>query len=183
LAVSACLLSAPALAEAPAYELQKHKSHIKFFAIQNGASVEGKFNEFSADIRFDPEHTDQSSIKVVIKTGSVSMRNEEILTNIKLPDWLSVEVFPEAVFTSKKINRMPSTDNYYAEGQLTLRDKTMPVVLNFHMDHFDDNVAVASGSVTLHRKDFGVGQGEWARDDVIKDEVRVEFRVATEKKK
>lgn len=183
LVVSAFFMTlSSALAEVPSYAVIKEKSFLKFVAIQNNAPVEGKFEDFTADIRFDPDHVDQSKIIVEVATGSVTASNSDILQNIKMPDWLSVQAFPKAVFTSGKINRMPGTDNYYADGTLTLRDKTVPVVMNFMMERFDAKSAIATGSVTLHRKDFGVGQGAWAKDDVIKDEVRVEFRIAADKK-
>ena len=170
-----------ALAEAPAYKLVKEKSALKFFAIQNNAPVEGRFDDFTTDIHFDPEHLDQSSIKVEVNTGSVHVENQDVLTNIKLPVWLSTEAFPKATYVSKKITRMPSSDNYYVDGELTIRGKKVPATLNFRMEHFDSSNAVASGNISIMRKDFDVGQGEWSRDDVIKNEVRIEFRVATEK--
>jgi len=182
LAASTLFIAAATLADVPAYEMVKSKSFLKFFAIQNGAPVEGKFEDFTTDIRFDPDHLDQSSITVNVAIGSVVVADPDVLKNIKMPDWLSADAFPKAIFICKKLTRMPSSDNYYADGQLTLRGKTAPVVLNFQMVHFDDKNAVATGSVTLHRKDYDIGQGEWSRDDVIKDEVRVEFRIAAEKK-
>lgn len=181
LAASFLLLAPSALADAPSYKLIKEKSFIKFFAIQNSASIEGRFAEFSGDITFDPDHLDQSKVTIEVQTGSIAMSNEEVLANVKTADWLSVQAFPTAVFTSKKISRMPSTNNYYIDGQLTLRGQTLPVVLNFTMEHFESTNAIATGYITLQRKDFGVGQGEWAKDDVVKDAVRVEFRVAAEK--
>jgi polyisoprenoid-binding protein YceI len=180
--VASTLFAGAALADVPSYSVIKEKSYLKFFAIQNGAPVEGKFDDFTADIKFDPEHLDQSSIHVEVATGSVSAADGDIVQNLKMPEWLSVAAFPKAVFACKKLTRMPNSDNYYAEGSLKLRDKTVPVMLNFQMEHFDASSAVAKGSITLHRKDFGVGQGEWAKDDVVKDEVRVEFRIAADKK-
>lgn len=182
LAASILWVTYPAFANVPRYALIPQKSFIKFFAIQNNVPLEGKFSDFDVDIRFDPEQLDQSSITVEVRTGSIAMFNQEVLQNVRTSDWLSVDAFPKATFKSHKITRMTNTDNYYADGTLTLRDKTVPVVLNFKMDHIDNRTAIASGYATLHRRKFGVGQGEWANDEVIKDEVRVEFRVAAEKK-
>jgi len=179
------LLPLPALAAnvpVPAYSLVKDKSMLKFVAIQNGAPIEGNFKDFTADIHFDPKQLDKSSIKVEVNTASVSTPNEDVEQNIKLPEWLSTQAFPKAMFKCTKLTRMPQSDNYYADGQLTLRGKMLPVVLNFQMEHLDDKTAIAKGYITLHRRDFGIGQGQWAKDDVIKDEVRVEFRVVAEKK-
>jgi polyisoprenoid-binding protein YceI len=76
---------------------------------------------------------------------------------------------------------MPQSNYYYADGTLTLHGAAVPVVLNFQIEHFDDQNATATGYVTLRRTEFGVGQGQWSHDDVIKDEVRVEFRVSARK--
>ncbi len=170
------LLAAPAWAEAPAYTVVKEKSHLKFFAIQNSAPVGGGFSDFTADIRFDPDHTDQSHINVEVNMGSITVANDDVAKNITLPEWLSTKEFPKAIFKSKKITRTPMSNDYFAEGELTLRGKTAPVILNFTLKH-TGNAAIAEGFATLKRKDYGVGQGQWAKDDIIKNEVRVEFRI------
>lgn len=182
LAASGLFFAASAFAAAPSYTIIKEKSALRFFAIQNNAPVEGMFKDFTGDIKFDPDHPEESKVTIEVNMGSIAMSSPDVLTYAKAPEWLSVEAFPKAVFTSRKITRMPSTNNYYADGLLTLRDKTVPVTINFTMEHFDASNAIATGFATLHRKDFGVGQGEWAKDDVVKDEVRVEFRVAAQKK-
>jgi len=174
-------LSGSAGAAAPSYSVIKEKSFIKFFAIQNNAPIEGKFKEFSADITFDADHLDQSIVTVEVKTGSVEASYDEVAKNIKTPDWLSTDQFPTAIFKTKNINRMPMSDNYYAEGELTLRGKTSPVTLNFQLEQPSATTAIAKGYVTLHRNDFGVGQGEWSGSDTIKNEVRVEFRITAQK--
>jgi polyisoprenoid-binding protein YceI len=168
-------------ADLPVYMLVKEKCSLKFIAIQNGAPVEGKFTDFNADIHFDPDLLDKSSISAEVSTDSVTTANEDVEKNVKLPDWLSTEAFPKAIFKTKKISRMPQSDNYYADGVLTLRGKTQPVVLNFSLKTFG-KTQVAEGYVTLRRNEFNIGQGEWSRDDVIKNEVRVEFRIVAETK-
>jgi len=163
------------------YAVIKEKSYLKFIALQNSAPVEGAFDDYTAEIHFDPEHPEVSTIKAEIATGSVRTADEEIAKNLKLAQWLDVSAFPKAVFECQKLNRMPSTDSYYGDGTLTLHGKTLPVVINFQMEHFDGENAVAKGFVTIRRTDFGIGQGEWAKDDVIRNEVRVEFRIAAKK--
>jgi polyisoprenoid-binding protein YceI len=171
------LAASPALAaNVPSYAINKDKSVLKFYAIQNGAAVAGNFSDYTAEIKFEPEQLDKSSIKVEVATGSVSVSNADVQKNIVLPDWLSTEAFPKATFVSKKISRTPGTSNYFAEGELTLRGKTAPVTLNFSLTQTGD-VAIAKGIATLNRNDYGVGQGQWAKDDVINNAVRVEFRI------
>lgn len=169
------------IADVPNYSVNKEKSVIKFIAIQNGAPLEGKFKDYTAAIKFDSNDLKQSSVEIEIKTASVEVTYDEVAQNIKMPDWLSTEQFPTATFKSKTLSRMPNTDNYYAEGELTLRNKTLPIIVNFQLDQSNDKIALAKGYATLLRNDFGVGQGEWAKTDTIKNEVRVEFRIVAQK--
>lgn len=180
--LTAGFLPHAAFADLPSYSVVKEKSFIKFTAIQNDAAIEGRFKDYTADIHFDHENLLDSSITVEVDTGSVMVENEDVQKNITLPEWLGVVEFPKAVFSCKRLVRMPESENYYAEAKLTLHGKTLPVVLNFQLERFDGEVAVATGYVSLRRFDYSIGQGEWSRDDVIKNEVRVDFRIFAEKK-
>lgn len=171
----------PAYSAEQAYKLIKEKSTLKFYAINNGAPVEGQFKDFSANINFNPDKLEDSKIIVEVNISSVYTDYDELVKNLLSKDWFSAEEFPKAVFTSTTISRMPNSDNYYADGTVKLRDKTMPVMLNFQLQFTDAKNAIAKGYVTIHRNDFGIGQGEWKKDDVVKNEVRVEFRVVAEK--
>lgn len=178
--VLAAGMSSSASAEPVKFTMIKEKSHLKFVAMQNNAPVTGKFNEFDTDISFDFTRVQDGKIKAVVKTGSVSTDYEEVEKNLRLPDWLAVEAFPEATFETTKISQIPESNDYYAEGNLKLRDKTVPIMLNFQLKDYGD-VTIAEGYATIKRNDFGVGQGEWTKVDVVKNEVRVEFRIAAKK--
>src|SRR5271154_6720261 len=90
LAVSALFVAFAALADVqpvPSYTLVKEKSFLRFFAIQNGAPVAGEFKDFTADIHFDPKQLDKSSISVEVNTDSISSADDDIVKNLKLPEW------------------------------------------------------------------------------------------------
>ncbi len=181
LALVVSLLSAPAFAAADNYKMIKEKSSLKFFANNNNAPVEGQFKDFLADIKFDHEKPEDSKISVVVDIKSIAANADKLAETLLGKDWFSADVFPKAVFTSTKITRMPSSENYYGEGTLKIRDKTVPVNINFSLQFADADNAIAKGYVTLRRNDFGIGQGSFAKDDALKNEVRVEFRVAAQK--
>ena len=166
----------------PSYELDKAKSTLKFIATQNNAAVEGKFTAFDAVIAFHPDHVEQSSIKVDVDINSLVMTDSQTQATLLTADWFDVAKNPKAVFVSSKVDRIPGTNDYYAPGELTLRGVKAPATLNFSIVYMDDAKVVANGSVTLQRTDFGVGQKEWAKDDVVKKAVRIEFRVTANKK-
>jgi cytochrome b561 len=174
------LFISSAQAAVPEYAMVKEKSSLKFIAMQNGAPLVGEFKDFTATIHFNKDATSESSITAEVNVGSVAVANDDVQKNIALPEWLSTAAFPQAKFTSKKITRTPGTDDYYVNGELTLKGKTLPVTLNFSLQE-TGNTAVAKGFVTLRRTDFSVGEGQWSRDDVIADSVRVELRIVAEK--
>jgi len=181
-AVALCFGSSAWGADMPAYTLVKEKSFVKFIAIQNSAPLAGEFKDFTADIRFDSDMLAKSSITAEVNIGSVSVANGDVQKNITLPEWLSAMAFPKAKFASKKITRTPRTDDYFAEGELTLKGKTMPVTLQFNLQQVD-NTAIAKGYITLSRSDFAIGEGQWAKDDVIGNVVRIELRIVATKSK
>ncbi len=197
---ASCLLAAPAYAatatptaeattatatatKVPSYELVKDKSTLKFTATQNNAPVDGAFSQFDGDITFDPEQLEHSHIYITVDMASLTLADAQTRETVAGTDWLDVGKHPKAVFkTLTGLSRMPGSNDYYAKGELELRGVKAPVTINFTVDFMDDTKVVASGYVTLQRTDYGVGQGEWSRDDVIKKSVRVEFRITANKK-
>lgn len=181
LSAALCFLCPPAQAAMAHYELVKEKSAVKFYAIVNGAPLEGRFKDFSAQINLDPEKPEESSLRAEVEVASVEVGNEDVAKNIVLPEWLSAAAFPKATLVMKKLSRFPETMNYYGDGELTLRGIAKPVSVSFQIERMDDAGAVAKGYFTLQRKDYQLGGDQWKNDDVIKNEVRVDFRVYAKK--
>ena len=184
LLLSSPLIAADASAPVPEFVMTKDQSFLKFIALQNGAPVTGEFKDFSAKILFDPHQMDKSKLTVEVTMKDVAGPSDDMISSLKLPEWFSVDAFPKATFTSTVFHMMPGTDEkqYYVDGELTLRGQKKPLTLNFSFEHLDDKHAVATGFTTIPRKDFGVGQGEWAKEDVIRNDVRVEFRIVADRK-
>jgi polyisoprenoid-binding protein YceI len=59
-----------------------------------------------------------------------------------------------------------------AIGDLTIRGKTMPVVIPFTLD-IENKTAHMKGEVSLNRTNFGIGQGQWADESTVKHDVKV----------
>ena len=83
-AVAVALSVSPVFAEVSDYKLIKQKSFVKFYAIQNSAPVQGRFDEFSTDIKFSPDAPAQSVIKVDVDTSSVRTAHEDVAKNLKI---------------------------------------------------------------------------------------------------
>lgn len=177
------LLLLPTLGAAavPTWKIVANQSSITFTATQNGAPVSGGFKTFSGEINFDPNQLKTSNVHIVVDTGSVTASYGQVTDTLKTPDWFNVKVFPQAVF---KANNFIKTGDktYQADGTLTIRDKTVPVKLDFTLDEYTNDKAHVKGSTLIKRTQFGVGQGDWAKTDAIKDDVKVDFTLAAVKK-
>ncbi|WP_119167635.1 YceI family protein [Algihabitans albus] len=174
-AVLVFLLALPAAAqEAPIWVANHDESRVGFIAIQSGSDVEGYFDEWSADIAFDPE-TATGRVEIVVQTASVDSGARDRDDSVKGDGLLHVEAFPEARFLAERFEAT-GEGSFEAHGDLTLRDTTRPVVLPFTLA-VTGETAEAAGGLALDRLDYGVGQGLWADTSMIAAEVRIVFEI------
>ncbi len=160
----------------PEWQIVPGGSSISFTATQNGSPVSGKFKTFMGEIYFDPAQLKASHVKIIVDLNSVSASYGEVADTLKTSDWFDVKLFPQAIFKADEFTRT-GDKTYQASGTLTLRDKTMPIVLTFNLEEYTESQAKISGSTTIKRTLFGVGKGEWASTDAVKDDVTVNFAI------
>lgn len=170
------LLFSPVIFANTQWQIIPTESHLTFTATQNGAPVTGEFKSFSGNIVFNPAELKTSQVMILVDILSVTTSYKEVETTLKSADWFDGKAFPQAIFKAANFSKLDDK-TYEATGTLTIRDKTVPVVLKFTLEKFTKDAAVAKGYTTIKRSDFGVGRGEWAKTDAVKDEVRVEFVV------
>jgi polyisoprenoid-binding protein YceI len=163
------------------WQIAPDKSSLTFTGTQNGAPVSGEFKKFTGDIQFDPAQLNSSQVQITVDTTSVTSSYAQVADTLKTADWFNIKQFPQAVF---KANHFTKTGNnaYQASGTLMLRDKTAPITLNFVLDEYSATQTRAHGDTSFKRTTFGVGQGEWANTNVVKDDVQVHFSLTATKK-
>jgi polyisoprenoid-binding protein YceI len=177
---SALLILSSAAFSAADWKIVPKDSSLAFSATQNGAPVKGTFQNFTGTIQFDPADLKSSHIEITVDLTSVKTGDSEIGGTLKSADWFNTGAFPKAVFKADSFVKS-GDKTYQANGTLTLRDKTQPLVLNFTLENYSDNQALAKGTAVIKRTQFGVGQGDWAKTDAIKDDVEVEFILSATK--
>jgi polyisoprenoid-binding protein YceI len=161
-------------------------SAIRFTAKQQNAPVEGGFEDFSADITFDPGALDASSIAVTIAVESVTTGHKDRDATLRSAAFFDAETWPEARFSSSSIAAL-GDGRYEAAGELTIRDVTKPVTLPFTLEITPDPEnagrlhATGGGEVAISRLDYGVGQGEWASTATVADEVVIAIEIEASK--
>lgn len=168
------MLPLVAVAAVQNWKIVPDQSSLTFTGIQNNAPVSGKFKTFSGDIHFNPADLNASSVRIVVNTDSVTMAYQEIADALKTVDWFDVTKYPQAVFESKKFSKT-GENAYRSNGILIIRNKTVPISINFKVKQLANDKVEITGSTEVKRSLFGVGQGEWASTDEIKDEVKIDF--------
>lgn len=145
-------------------------SKLEWQASFNGQAVKGAFKTWTADIAFDEKDLAGSKIKVAIQLGSVDSGDDDRDSTLKGGDFFNVAATPVAVFESSHI--VKEGNGYVADGTLTLAGVTKGVSLPFTLV-IANGKADAHGKLTLSRKEFGVGKGQWASSSEIGDSVDV----------
>ncbi|HEY8190742.1 MAG TPA: YceI family protein [Micavibrio sp.] len=179
-------LFSPALAgDGPAvsaWKIVAENSALSFEGTQMGAPFKGVFKSFDGTIRFDPARLQDSNVRIAIDMDSVDADSADRNSYIRMPDWLNVAQFPEAVFTSTGFEKGLGPNQYVALGQLTIRGITLPITLPFTLaiSKNDSGVetAVMTGETTVNRLDFGIGQGEWKDPKSVGAEIQVHVRLS-----
>lgn len=155
------LLSTVAFSQATEWQADTSHSVLTFKVRHLFSKTEGKFEDWSASMQFDPEKLEEGSVEVVIQTSTVNTDNADRDAHLKSPDFFNVEEFPTMSFVSSKIEK--ADDGYLMHGTLTMlgvsKEISIPIeFLGSGPDPWGGTRAGFSGSVTINRKDFGM---EW----------------------
>lgn len=160
--------------------LVNKNAQLGFVAQWEGQPVIGSFQQWTADIVFSPDDLKNSSLTVKVDLASVATGDEQRDSALPSADWFDVAHHPTAIFLASNFKKV-AEGSYKANGTLSLRDKTAPIVLSFKLK-IDGDKATAKGSTTLDRTVFGVGQGEFSATDQISAAVKVSFNLTAMRK-
>jgi polyisoprenoid-binding protein YceI len=153
------------------------KSEIAFVTLQMGAPVDGSFGKFQAQVNLDPARLQSSSVSFAVDMSSVVFPSEDAQKELAKPDWFDTAHFPKAEFKSSQIRDLGGGGRYEMVGTLTIkghaREVTFPVSLSR-----SGATTFASGTLTIKRLQFGIGQGEWNDPSLVADDVQIKFKIA-----
>lgn len=168
-------LAATALTTAHAATYQAvapEKSTITFSYKQMGVAMDGKFKKFSAQVSLDTAKLDKAKGSIDIDLASIDTGSSEADQEVVGKSWFNVAAHPKASFVLKGL-KATGANQYEATGQLTIkgqsRDISAPLKLSPQ--------GALTGSFLLKRADFGIGEGMWAKFDVVANEITVNFNL------
>lgn len=167
--------------DAPGWVVDPAHSTLAFSSSAEGAAFDGHFDRWSADIRFDPKNLASARVTVQVETGSVVTGDSGRDQSAQGNDWFAVAMFPKATFVSHTIKDLGS-GHYEADGELTLRDKTLPLVLPFTLTFKGDEADMHS-EVDLDRSLWSFGTGEYGGADIVPLKVDLKIDVVAHQAK
>ena len=118
----------------PTWQLDPTHSAVEF-AVKHMmmTTVRGRFKDVKATLTGDRDHPEAAGVEATIDTGSIDTGSPDRDTHLRSADFFDAERFPHIRFSARKIEGKPPKtegDRFRLAGDLTIRDSTMPVVLD-----------------------------------------------------
>ncbi|MEF9977517.1 MAG: YceI family protein [Thermomonas sp.] len=176
------LLLALALLCAPAFAadyVQAPGSTLVFAGAYQGESFTGRFPGFATTFRFDPKQLVASKLEVSIPLATAATSNADYDGELRGASFFDAAKFPRATYSATKFRALGG-NRYAADGTLSLRGISKPVVLEFTWT--PGAAPVLSGKATVKRLAFGVGGGDWADTALIPDAIAISTKVVFKQK-
>lgn len=146
------------------------------------AKVRGRFTGLTGTIETQDGGQIPTAVHATIDVASIATGEPQRDGHLKSPDFFDVETYPKIEFQSTKIVKI--AEGFELHGNLTIRDTTLPVVLNATFEGSSQdpwgNMRVgyeAHGKIS--RKDFGLvwNQALETGGVAIGDEIKIELSV------
>ena len=153
-------------AQALEWALNKQQSRISFEMVASDGSLAGQFEQFEAEIRFDPDYLDITEIRAAVDMNTVVTGNPSYDDMLRGPQWLDTQTYPAAGFVVTSLNAGSADGQYMVQGNLTIRGVSAPVSLPVSVS-IDKGDARVTGETVIDRQSFGVGADGSAPGDIV----------------
>lgn len=187
LALATTLVAAPLGALAADWTLDPSHTQVTFSVNHLGFSeTNGIFREFDADISFDADNIETSSVTFTIQAASIDTFWEARDNHVRGGDFLDVENHPEITFVSTGVTAVDDTTAELV-GDLTIKGVTQPVTFQAELNQMGPNPFDASKQVAgfkligeIDRTAFGIDYGAPAIGTVIPVTIDLEIGAAAD---
>jgi len=156
-------------------QVQPEKSSVAFVYKQMGVAVDGKFKKFSSQLSFDPAKPTAAKATFNVELASVDTGAPEGDEEVAGKPWFNTKAFPTATFVSGTVKPLGG-NRYEVAGKLSIKGKTQDVVVPATFTE-QGKTGVFDGSFTIRRADFSIGEGSWAKFDIVANDVLIKFRI------
>jgi polyisoprenoid-binding protein YceI len=187
---AAALTIAATPAEVPVtWNVDASHSKVGFSVRHFFTPVEGSFDQYTAELVWDREAPENSTVNVTIQVASINTGNTDRDGHLATPDFFDAAQFPEITFESTSV-AAEGDDTLLVTGDLTIKDVTREVTLPVRLlgvqelpqelqEMFGGITEIASFETELEidRRDFGVGTGGWAETAVVGGPVTITIQL------
>lgn len=164
-----------ALSALPVWHDDPAHSRLDWTAHWRGTPVKGTFEHFEVAAEFDPAAPAGGNLTVKVDTASAATASPDITQAIRGQAWFDAARYPQAVFRSDSIVARDD-GSVLVKGGLTLKGRERRLSFPMKLERQGDRLTLA-GSLTLDRRDFGVGSGQWSKNSPIATAVTIDFEV------
>ena len=147
-------------------------------------TVRGSFTDFTGTAHLDVGTPEASAVELHISTASIDTGQPDRDAHLRSPDFLDVETYPEIVFASTDVEQL-EPDVYRVVGDLTIKDVTQPVVVDFTLtgsaqDPFGNVRVGFEGALVIRRSEWGVTWNAMLETGgvLVSDKIQIEFDVS-----
>jgi polyisoprenoid-binding protein YceI len=163
---------------APYQAIVPAKSSVTFSYKQMGVAIDGHFKKFAAQVNFDPAKADAGKASFEVDLASVDAGSSEADDEVVTKSWFNAAAFPKATFVAKQF-KPTAANQYEVTGTLSIKGQSREV--KFPMKHTAQGKdGVLTGGFTLKRGDFNIGEGMWAKFDVVANDIQVNFSLTAQ---
>ncbi len=167
------------LAAASEWELDNAHSNFYFRVSHIFSKVDGRFNEFSGQVLFDPNNLAQSRFFFQINTDSINTNIAKRDRHLQSADFFDAEKYPLITFESTKITDA-GNNIFDVLGKFTIKgvtyDLMLPLTLAGIKDHpavKDKEVVGFNGELTIDRLHYKVGTGKFYEIGIVGKNVEI----------
>jgi polyisoprenoid-binding protein YceI len=154
------------------------KSKVTFNYQQMGVSLDGQFKKFTPQLSFDLAKAANAKASIEIELASVDTGSSEADDEVVGKSWFNVKSFPKALFVSTQV-KPAGTNLFEVTGKLTIKGQTRDVT--FVLKHTPQGSnGLLSGGFTIKRGDFAIGEGPWAKFDVVANDIQINFQLTAQ---
>ena len=155
------------------------RGELRFIGAVEGERFYGQFVDFDVQVcRPEGQSWSSSEWTVEVVTGSADTRNRDRDETLLGRFFFAVDDFPLASWNSDQIaaEALGEKARLVAKGELELRGRRLPQAVNMELLESADGLSV-TGSAEIFRLEFGVGQGEYADPEFVRNRVDLAFEI------
>ncbi|MDY0029281.1 MAG: YceI family protein [Pseudobdellovibrionaceae bacterium] len=165
------------------YVLDPYHTNVVWHANHFGFSTpSGKFADVSGKIMLDEAAPQNTSVEVVVKTGSIVTGIEKFNEHLLSKDFFNVTEFPEAKFVSKSVE-VTGENTAKINGELTMLGQTHPLILDATLNKIGEHpfskkkTVGFSAAGTIKRSEYGMTYAVPGVSDEVPLSIEIEASV------